>query len=252
MTAAVDDAVLASYVYGVVRSDLELPPDLTGLDDQPVTLVASGDLAVLVSPVDENRTVARRADLFAHSRVLDAVVMSGEVVPIRFGSILPGASDPAAEVVGPRADHLKAVLDDLAGRTQLTLHARYDEQRVIAEIVAESPEIAGLRDHTRDAPQDTMLPERIRLGELVMKGMEAKRDSDGPKIVAALLPHAAASNVRQSAGTDQLIDVAFLVDDKQREAFEKAAEAVAEEFADRARIKLVGPTAPYDFVTDLE
>ena len=71
MTAAVDDAVLAHYVYGVVRSDLELPPDLTGLDDQPVTLVASGDLAVLVSPVDENRTVARRADLFAHSRVLD-------------------------------------------------------------------------------------------------------------------------------------------------------------------------------------
>jgi hypothetical protein len=251
VTAAVD-AGLAHYVYGVVRSDLEIPPDLVGLDDQPVTLVPTGELAVLVSPVQADRAVARRDDLLAHSRVLNAVVIAGEVVPVRFGAILSGAADPAAEVVGPRADYLKSVLDELAGRTQMTLHARYEEQQVLAEIVAESPEIAALRDRTRDAPEDTMLPERVRLGELVMHAMEAKRGSDGPRIVAALLPHAAASNVRQSAGTDQLIDVAFLVDDKQREPFEQAAEDVAEQFAGRARIKLVGPTAPYDFVTDLE
>jgi hypothetical protein len=49
---------------------------------------------------------------------------------------------------------------------------------------------------------------------------------------------------------DHMADVAFLVDVEQREAFEDAAEAVAEAMQERARLRLLGPMAPYDFVAE--
>jgi hypothetical protein len=81
-----------------------------------------------------------------------------------------------------------------------------------------------------------------------MQALEAKRATDGPSLLDALMPFTVGCNVRPSAGMDHLIDVAFLVEDKQRDAFEAAAEQAAAELAGRARVKLLGPTAAYDFV----
>jgi hypothetical protein len=236
------------YVYGIAPANLELPGDLTGLDDQAVSLVSAGKLAAVVSSIDSDRTVGRRADLIGHSRVLDAVAAAGAVIPLRFGSILQSQSAVSEQVLEPGSERFEEMLDDLAGRSQFTVHARYEESQVLAEIVAENAEIADLRSQTRDQPEDATYHARVRLGELVVQALDAKRAIDGPNLLDALLPFTAGCNVRASAGMDHLIDVAFLVEDKQRDAFERAAEQAAAELAGRARVKLVGPTAPYDFV----
>jgi Gas vesicle synthesis protein GvpL/GvpF len=236
------------YVYGIVPANPELPRNLTGLDDQAVSLVPFGKLAAVVSRIDLDRTVGRRADLISHSRVLDAVAAAGAVIPLRFGSVLESQSEVSKQVLEPDSERFEEMLDDLAGRSQFTVHARYEESQVLAEIVAENAEIADLRSQTRDQSEDATYHARVRLGELVMQALEAKRAIDGPVLLDALLPFAAGCNVRASAGMDHLIDVAFLVEDKQRDAFEAAAEQAAAELAGRARVKLLGPTAAYDFV----
>jgi hypothetical protein len=236
------------YVYGIARANLELPGDLTGLDDQAVSLASSGTLAAVVSRIDSDRTVGRRADLISHGRVLDAVAAAGAVIPCRFGSILQSQSEVSEQVLEPGSERFEEMLQDLVGRSQFTVHARYEESQVLAEVVAENAEIAGLRSQTRDQPEDATYNARVRLGELVMHALEAKRATDGSSLLGALLPFTAGCNVRASAGMDQLIDVAFLVEDKQRDAFEGAAEQAAAELAGRARVKLLGPTACYDFV----
>jgi hypothetical protein len=236
------------YLYGIAPANLELPDNLTGVDDQAVSLVSAGKLAAVVSRIDIDRTVGRRADLISHSRVLDAVAAAGTVIPLRFGSVLQSQSEVSKQVLEPGSERFEEMLDDLAGRSQFTVHARYEESQVLAEIVAENAEIADLRSQTRDQSEDATYHARVRLGELVMQALEAKRAIDGPVLLDALLAFAAACNVRASAGMDHLIDVAFLVDDKQRDAFEAAAEQAAGELAGRARVKLLGPTAPYDFV----
>ncbi|HEY0687907.1 MAG TPA: GvpL/GvpF family gas vesicle protein [Kribbella sp.] len=236
------------YVYGIVPANLELPRNLTGLDDQAVSLVPSGNLAAVVSSIGIDRTVGRRADLISHSRVLDAVAAAGAVIPCRFGSIAESQSEVSEQVLEPGSERFEEMLRDLAGRSQFTVHARYEESQVLAEVVAENAEIAELRSQTRDQPVDATYNARARLGELVMHALEAKRATDGSSLLDALLPFTVGCNVRPSAGMDHLIDVAFLVEDKQRDAFEAAAEQVAAELAGRARVKLLGPTAPYDFV----
>jgi len=243
------DVGLDCYLYGVVAANLVVPTDLKGVGDEVVSLIAYGEVAAVTSPLDTERTLAGREDLLAHSRVLDAVAALGPVIPVRFGSLLQSRDAVKTELLEPGHDRFRAMLDDLADHSQFTVRARYDERQVLTEVVAENAEIARLRAATRDQPDDSSYGDRVRLGELVAKAVEAKSEEDGQTLLAALEQHAAAVNIRESAGLDRLLDVALLVENGRRAEFEQAVEELAAAFAGRANLRLIGPTAPYDFVS---
>ena len=198
--------------------------------------------------IDVERPPGRRKDLLAHSAVLDAVAAAGPVVPVQFGSVLPDSASVVEDFLDPDHDRFAELLEQLTGRTQFNLRATYNEAAVLAEVVAEDPEVAELRERTRDLPEEVGYGERVRLGELVASALEAKREHDAGILLDAVLPHVAAHNVRNGSGVDHLLDVAFLVDEDRREGFEEALESLAEAMHERARLQLFGPLAPYDFV----
>lgn len=240
---------LGLYVYGVVETvrDLE-DATLTGLDEAPVVLVESGDVAAAVGVVTLDRPPGRKRDLVAHSTVLDALAGTGPVVPVQFGTVLPSAADVRAELLESREDELLAMLEDLAGRQQFTVRGRYNEHAVLAEVVAENPEVADLRERTQGLPEGAAHGDRVRLGELVAHALEVKREQDSAVVMDAVLPHVASYSPRDGATVDHMMEVAFLVEEERREAFEDALEAVAEAMHERVRLQLLGPMAPYDFV----
>jgi hypothetical protein len=238
----------AFYVYGVVAGDFTVPGDLAGLDDAPVELLGHGDIAAAVGVIDLERPPGRRKDLMAHSKVVDALAAAGPVVPVRFGSVIPDADAMVEEFLAPDHDRFAHLLAELTGRAQFNVRASYNEPAVLAEVIAENPEIGELRERTRDVPEEVSYGDRVRLGELVARAMEAKREYDGQVILDAVLPHVAAHQVREGSGVDHLLDVAFLVDNDRREDFEGALESLAEAMHERARLRLYGPVAPYDFV----
>ncbi|MGZ6079630.1 MAG: GvpL/GvpF family gas vesicle protein [Myxococcaceae bacterium] len=239
---------LACYVYGVVAGDADVPGGLTGLDDGEVELVRHGDVAAVVTVIEVERPPGRRKDLLAHSTVLDALAGAGPVVPVQFGSVLPDPASVVEDFLAPDADRFAELLEQLTGRSQFNLRATYNEAAVLAEVVAEQPEVAHLRQITRDVPEEVAYGDRVRLGELVASALEAKREYDAGILLDAVLPHVVDHSVRNGAGVDHLLDVAFLVDDEQRDAFEDALESLAEAMHERARLQLFGPLAPYDFV----
>ncbi|GAA1566712.1 GvpL/GvpF family gas vesicle protein [Kribbella karoonensis] len=239
------------YVYGVTYDDVGLPDDLQGLDDSPVDLVRSGRLAAVVSGLGTGHRLGRRRQLLAHSRVLDTVARQSPIVPLRFGTVVETRS-AAVELLDAAEDRLVPLLDSLADTAQFTLHARYDEEKVLAEIVAEDPQIADLHRQTRGAADDTTLSARLRLGELVAAALEHKRAADAPVVLEPIAKHAVAHSVRRpTTDVERLVDAAFLVDHRQTQQFDQAAEAVARALHGRVRLQLVGPIAPYDFVTEL-
>ncbi|MEU8227220.1 GvpL/GvpF family gas vesicle protein [Kribbella sp. NPDC048915] len=242
------DVGLGCYVYGIVPADLVVPADLRGVGDELVGIELYGDVAAAVSPINPDGVLAGRADLLAHGRVLDTLAASGPVVPVRFGAVLQDRAAVINELLEPDHERFLDMLDELGGHAQFTVRARYDERQVLSEVVAENPEIAELRRLTRERPDETTYGARVRLGELVAKALEAKSIEDGRALLTELDRHVAALNVRESAGIDRLLDVAVLVADDRRAAFEQAVEELAAAYAGRARLKLIGPTAPYDFV----
>ncbi len=110
------------------------------------------------------------------------------------------------------------------------------------------PEIADLRRRTRDLSEDEGYSLRVRLGELVSKAMEHKREDDAAVLLDAVAPYVAAQVPRTGGGLDHVLDVALLVDDERRGELEQHLESLAEAVHERIRLRLMGPMAPYDFV----
>jgi hypothetical protein len=243
---------LACYVYGIVSaSSPGVPEEVTGVDGTAVELIRHEDLAAAVGVITAERPPGRRADLVAHSEVVDALAAAGPVVPVRFGSVAASRRAVVEDLLVPEADRFRHLLAELNGRAQFNLRATYLEPAVLAEIVSENPEVAALRERTRDLSEEESYADRVRLGELVARAMDAKRELDSQVVLDAVLPHSSAYRLRSGTGVNHLLDAVFLVEDDQRASFEETLESLAEGMHERARLRLLGPLAAYDFVEDL-
>lgn len=245
------DEATGWFVYGVVSSATPIPEDVAGLGGAPVVTIAAGRVAAVASEAALERPPGRGAEILGYHAVLDALVESAvPVAPVRFGSFVPDEAGIVEEFLGPDEDYFVDLLERLAGKAQFRLQARYDEQRLLREIVASDDEIARLRDRTRALPEESVTAEHVRLGELVAGAVERRRDADADSLLADVLPWAEAYLARAVSGLEPVCDVALLVADEQVQQLEVRLERLAEELHGRMTLRLTGPTAPYDFVGD--
>lgn len=242
----------ACHVYGIVRSGAELPANEAPVpDDTEIRVVRDDDVAAIVAMIDPGRTLGHRADLLAHSSVLNAVAATGQpVIPVRFGSVLATPEAVTDELLRPNRERWSQLLEDFDGLAQFTLRGTYVQGRVLSEVVGERPDVAELRGRTAERDEQESYAERVRLGELVAHAVEDKRTVDIERVSAALEPYCTAIRTAPGTGVDGLVDVAALVPDEGRQAFEEAAERLAEAMHERASFKLLGPLAPFDFVDE--
>jgi hypothetical protein len=240
----------ATYVYGLVAADTEVPSDLVGLGpDGRVSTVTHRKLAALVSALPTGRPIGTRDDLMAHDAVVEAVARTGTVIPTRFPAVVE-QDRVVDELLAPNHDHFVQALAELDGRVQFTLKGRYDQDAVLREVIAEDPEVHELRERVRGIPEDASYHDRVRLGELTVRAFEAKRDVEAPAILARLSPYAVASSAGEPGQPDDVISTAFLVDRTRIKEFVEAVEDVGKDLFGRVHLKLLGPLAPYDFVPE--
>lgn len=116
------------------------------------------------------------------------------------------------------------------------------------EILAEEPEIVEIRARIQGMSEDASYHERVRIGELVAQAMAAKQAADGERLLTALAPYAVEIAERRPAAEDEVANVAFLIAQDRRAGFERAIEALGQEWAGRIRLRLIGPLPPFDFV----
>ena len=249
--AAVDpttDVELGWFVYALVDAGVDLPGDLTGLDGEPVEAVECGRVAAVVSQYRIERPTGRAADLLAFHEVVDRLAHELDaVVPVRFGSVLPDRESIVEELLAPDEPWFVELADRVRGRVQLTVQALYDQDAVLREVVESDPEIARLRSLTRDLPDEVATGERVRLGELVAAAVDHRREVDAGALLDEVLPFVEGYVLRPVSGLERVLDVALLVDPARRDELETRLERLAEEVHDRMRLRLVGPTAAYDF-----
>jgi len=238
----------ACYVYGIVPADIKLPADLRGLGGGEVSLVRQDDLAGVVSEISTGQALGTREDLLAHEDVVEALAAETTTLPLRFGSVVTTADALVEEMLIPYHDWFTEVLDDLAGGREYAVVGVYVEDAVIREVLEEEPEVAQLRERIRGLPEDAAYYDRIRLGELIVKALDQKREVDTEKLLDALEPYASAVEVRSPAGEDTAADAAFLVTEEDLPRFEEAVDDLGRRWAGRIRLRMVGPLAPYDFV----
>jgi hypothetical protein len=240
-------AAPATYVYGVLAADTPLP-DIAGIGGRPLAEVTSRGLMAMTSDLTDRELRLGREDMTTHARVLEEALEHGTVLPMRFGVVMAGEEAIRASLLEAHHDELEEQLASLHDKVELRVRAVYDEVALMREIVDQNPEIAALRQALKGASEDATYYDRIRLGELVARAVEDKRDVDATAMLGELSPYAIATQNGEPTHERVVFSASFLVDRSKVPEFDRALDAQGEAQAGRVRFKYVGPLPPHSFV----
>jgi hypothetical protein len=232
------------HVYGVVAASAG-----PHISEDGVRLIAHRDVAALVSDVERDGPHAVRV-LRSHWRVLEQAGSSTTVIPVRFGTVMADDRAVVEEFLEPSHDRLTATLAEMAGKVQLTIKGFYEQDALMASVVARSPSIARLRERVRGLPEAAAYYKRIELGQLVAAEVERCRERDGQEIFERLRPLALAARLEPPSTITTAVNAAFLVEEDRVDEFSRAVGALGRELASRIRLRYVGPIPPFSFTGD--
>ena len=231
------------HVYGVVEASAHLSGDLTGRSGRPVRRIEDDALTVLVSDVDDDARV-RREDLLAHAHLLEAVIADVTVIPMRFGVLLPDDDTVRRELLANQRDHLLGLLRAFDGCVQVTVHASYDEDAALREVLRRHEDLAALRSSIDEA--DTAA--QLRLGEAVGSALASLREEAAGQVVEWFRPRALATSVNEVRGAYDVASVALLVRREDRAGIDAAVSELDRQAAGQMSLRYVGPQPPYAFL----
>jgi hypothetical protein len=235
------------YVYGVVRRD-GAAPKVEGIAGAPLELIALGEVAALTSVAPGEHLEAGREELITHSRVLEAALEKGTVLPMRFGVVLPDAEALRERLLDEHQDELVGQLAEMDGKVEINLKGVYDEAGILREIVGGDPAIAKLRERIAGKSEAATYYERIQLGEQVAAQLAQRQEHDSASIVEELRPHAEAVHVGEPIHERMALNASFLVPGPGLAAFDRAVDKIGEREAGRMRLRYTGPLPPHSFV----
>ena len=209
------------YVYAVARSEAELPE--TGIRHRPTRTVSDRDLKAVVSEIDLGRAHLDEEDMWEHEEVVEALMASGPVLPMRFGTILADETAVALLLLERRAE-LRTGLERVRGAVELGVRAT---------IAADDPTPAA------DVGSGTAYM-RMRMAA------SRQRDEMMRRIHEPLAALARDSALRMPSPGGAQMRGAYLVDREAVDVFcERVNDLERERFA--SALVCTGPWPPYSF-----
>jgi gas vesicle protein GvpL/GvpF len=213
-----------------------------------VRSIAHESVCALVGDAPDNGSVrVRRSALLAHSDVLQAAMEHGPVLPLRFGIVLPDEQAVCEELLAPNSATYLARLEALSGCAEFQLKATFDSERVLASILTADRQLSDAAALVRALPGEAGHFDRIRLGELISERVEGRAETVAMEIITTLEPLAVALSRGPRQHEWMALNAAFLVDMKQRDAFDEAIDRLNEEHHGELQFRLVGPLPPHTF-----
>lgn len=232
------------YVYGIVAGSAHPHVRCAGVAGAKPAFHAEGGIAAVVGTVPLDFT-AGRADLMAHSDVLQEIVATHDILPVGFGTLFTSVEELSERFLRPNHDELLRMLERVHGLVEIQVKGEYDEDAAARHVAASDPAIARLQ---RRAQSRGDVDSMIDLGHRFAQVLDRSRYADTRGIVDGLAQHAQDVSVGDAPGEYGLIGASFLVAREDLTDFDAAFVRAGEALADRASLRALGPLPPYSFV----
>jgi Gas vesicle synthesis protein GvpL/GvpF len=237
------------YVYAIVLVPAWVD-GLTGLGDTGLGLVHGASTAAVVGPAGADRIRPTRANLLAHQRVVAELHERGPVLPVRFGTVVPGAEEVLEDLLEPEAARHLASLQALDGKDAYRLKVSYLPDVALQEAVAGSRSIRRLRVRLQGAGGRAAPGDQLELGEMVFAELERNREVLAVELLERLGPFVDAVQTIEDGSDEVALNVALLVARAGSARFDDVLDQIGRKEQDRLHFELVGPLPAWDFAED--
>ncbi|RSS78513.1 GvpL/GvpF family gas vesicle protein [Streptomyces sp. WAC06614] len=238
---------MAVYVYAITARDHPCRLDgATGVGARaaPVRVLSTPQLRAVVSDIDEQIRPKRR-DVTAHQEVQNRLMADGTALPLQFGYTAPD-DDTVLQVLTEREAEYRTALDRVQGCAEYNVKAARDEESILRDVLADTPQARRLNDEIRAGSQDPRLP--LELGRLVADEVQVRRADAAARLVQELAPLAREHSVHQPVGETDFLNLSLLVAREDEEALRTAHARLSRDDGSGVELRLTGPLPPYSFV----
>ena len=238
------------YVYGIIRAQEVVGFDVEGLGPDaphPESIPIGDGLAMVSTPFSGDQIRPSRRNMLAHTRVLEHVMSSHDVLPMRFGTVLPQEAEGEAILHSHRTQFLDA-FDEVAGLRELSLKVFWKEDLAFREIIEADDDLRAKRDDLAGKDPVKSHYERIQFGKDVEAAVAAKRSEEAEKLKLGL-SHLCTRLVEAEPREDLMIaNFSFLVNADQEALLDEAVNLLDDLQGQKMTFRYVGPMPPFSFV----
>jgi Gas vesicle synthesis protein GvpL/GvpF len=235
------------YLYAIVAEDQARSYPAVGIDGNDVYTITEGRLSAVVSGLARSKIRPQRTNLAAHQATLKCVMADTTPLPMVFGTI--AASPEAIRRILVRNRHaLQKQLQRVEGKVEMGLRVAWDVPNIFEYFVNTHPELRLARDRLVGSRHQFTQDEKIELGRMFDRLLNADREDHTGKVQDVLGPVCVEFKRNQCRVEQEVMNLACLVRREVREEFSAGVFAAATLFDQNFSFDYSGPWAPHNFV----
>ncbi len=241
------------YLYAIVPVSGEQRYGFTGIDGAEVYTIANGRLAAVVSDVDNAKIRPERRYLAAQQTVLKGLIAATEaMLPMAFGIIADGPQ-AIKKILTRNHQAFLQQLQRVAGMVEMGLRVSWDVPNIFEYFVNTHEELRDARDRLLRPQRQPSQEDKIELGRLFDRLLNADRETFTEKVEEILVPYCREIKRNKCRHEGEVMNLACLVPREAPERFEEGVFEAAKLFDNNFAFDYNGPWAPHNFVElDLE
>jgi hypothetical protein len=212
-----------------------------------VSCIELGPISAIVGETDEAEVMSTRRNMIAHTKVLEAAMAFGPILPFRFGVIAADGEDVEG-MLRAQAEGLSDRLDGLDGKIEVGIKITWDRAAVMRRVVQEDPELKRAYQALQKQDETASRMARVDLGRAVHDRLAARREEEKTRHLASLRRDCIGVVAMEDSDDMTVLNAACLVDAAQEEILTQTVEGIDAEGADLYSIRYLSPVPPFNFV----
>ena len=243
-----------TYLYGIIPAGEAISFDqatANGGGDRPRT-VPHHDIAAVVSACPETDYASLSRDLLVrelarHQQVIEYVLHRFPVLPVKFGTMVEDEAR-VDSILRLGYDDFRRALDGLKDRVQVELVATWELTSVLEDVAREEP-IARLKSSIGDDSSPASIRDRVRLGEMIKRSLDRRRDEYEQAALRRLLPCSLQLRRNPLFHDSLVMNLAVLLEKERQDEFDRGLDVLDQELGGCLTLRRIGPLPPYSFST---
>jgi len=236
------------YLYGITPNNQARRWKLQGINGAPLIYTISHDgLSAIVSNGAGELLEATQEDLLTHNRVLEQVMQSCSVLPLRLGTVARDAADVHAFLHTSQRP-LRNALKQIGRKVEFDVEAAWNGGEIFKLIEEQDEEVRKFKENAIAAGKPLRPDEQMAAGILVANAIARQRAQFAKAVEEELKPWSERVSSLKSSTNEIVFNAAFLVHEERAKAFEAAIYRLGDLHGRILKFRYAGPLPCYSFV----
>jgi len=237
------------YIYCIIESKEPLSFGSIGIGERgdDVYTLSFQDIGAVVSNSPIKKYPVARENLIPHERVIEEVMKTHTVLPVRFATIAEN-EEKVRLILEREYRRFVELLKNMEGKKELGLKIMFKEDLVYKDILEKNDDIKALKEKIAPLSPEKSYYQRMEIGRMVEAVLQKEKESHREEALGKLSPLSEQVKTNNTYGDMMIVNAAFLITKEKEEEFDMEVQGLADRFGDKVRFKYVGTLPPFNFV----